>query len=90
MELYLIHFDRKSKSGAQHYIGATKDLKQRLADHRAGRGAKLLRQLNRAGIKYRVVRRWKNQRWANEKKLKALGHASLCPVCTGRAAYKRG
>lgn len=87
--VYLIHFSRPYK-GARHYMGATADLDQRMIDHRAGRGASLLWALNKAGIRYRVVRRWRGL-WLKEQQLKSrFTSAQLCPHCCGPSAYRRG
>ena len=47
--VYLIHFESKF-SHASHYLGSCKNLRKRIARHRANDGAKLLRALNLAGI----------------------------------------
>lgn len=46
---YLIHFERPYRH-ARHYLGWTVDLEARLAKHRAGNGARLLRVATAAGI----------------------------------------
>lgn len=87
--IYLLHLSRPFK-GVRHYMGATADLETRLSDHRAGRGSDLLKAVNRAGISYRVVRKWRGL-FATEKKLKRRYKlADLCPVCSGPHVHKRG
>jgi predicted GIY-YIG superfamily endonuclease len=87
--VYLIHLSRPLKH-ARHYLGTTADLKQRMEDHRAGRGAAMLRACNRKGIAYRVVRTWKRAGFRTEQAIKKLNRRELCPTCSGRAAMRRG
>jgi predicted GIY-YIG superfamily endonuclease len=81
--VYLIHFDQPYYH-AQHYIGTTIDLENRIRQHQLGvsyGGAHLLHAVNLAGIPWQVVRVWEGGR-ALEKQLKAWKNARLlCPVC---------
>jgi predicted GIY-YIG superfamily endonuclease len=78
--VYLLHFERRYRH-AGHYMGTTSDLAARLAQHRAGRGARLLTVIQTAGIGWQLVRTWPGGR-ERERQLKAQGgHARLCPVC---------
>jgi len=78
--VYLLHFDRPYAHAA-HYTGWTADLHQRLTDHAAGRGARLLAVTKTAGIGWRLARTWPGTR-ATERALKRQGGASRrCPVC---------
>jgi len=96
--VYLIHFETSYKR-ARHYIGYTSDLEARIEHHRNGSGAKLLDVVNKAGIKWDVVRTWEGDRKL-ERKLKNRKNASqLCPVCreerrkesnVGNEEYERG
>ena len=80
MTVYLIHFDRPYKH-ARHYVGQTKNVKRRLAEHAAGRGARLLAVVQQAGIGWQVARLWPGGA-ARERQLKAQGgHARKCPLC---------
>lgn len=87
--VYLIHFDKKLKH-ARHYMGKTSDIKQRIADHKAGRGARILKVLLAKGIGWRVARIWHRADRTLERRLKQLHRADLCPVCSGPSAHKRG
>lgn len=81
--IYLIHFVRRFHH-ARHYLGWTLDLPGRLASHRAGRGAKLLRALAQAGIGWELVCWWIGTR-ADERRMKRRkGTPRLCPACGGR------
>lgn len=57
-------------------------LASRLADHRAGRGARLLEVVTDAGIIFELTRIWIGTREGHEKALKDLNNrVVLCPVC---------
>ena len=80
--VYLIHFDKKYKH-AQHYIGFTENLDQRLHDHEhSTRGARLLQVVKDAGINFSVVRTWPDGDRTFERHLKNMKKSSCyCPVC---------
>lgn len=80
--VYLIHFERKLKH-AQHYIGFVDgNLPQRIARHKRGSGAKLLRAVNAAGIPWHVARTWPEGSRTFERQLKNYKNARhFCPVC---------
>ena len=78
--VYLIHFDRPY-AHARHYTGWTRDLPQRIADHRAGKGARLLAVIAAAGIGWELARVWPATR-QYERCLKRQGGAGRrCPLC---------
>jgi predicted GIY-YIG superfamily endonuclease len=87
MTCYLIHLDQKLGSshpngGAQHYLGTSQDVEQRLITHREGRGARILAAAVERGIGFDVVRTWDGGREL-EKKLKAFHNAPrMCPRCS--------
>ena len=88
--VYLLHFDRPY-AHAGHYTGWTTDLTARLAEHAAGRGARLLAVVTLAGIGWRLARTWPGTR-AVERALKRQGGASRrCPLCgvTPRPGVRR-
>ena len=80
--VYIIHFEEKLKH-AQHYIGFVEnDLQQRIERHLANQGSKLLAAVNKAGIKWEVVKVYENVDRAFERKLKnRKGARHLCPKC---------
>lgn len=87
--VYLIHFDSPLKH-ARHYIGYTalESVYNRLARHKAGDGAKILRVCNERGITYRIVKTWEFGTWQEardfERKLKRRKMSPrICPVCNG-------
>jgi predicted GIY-YIG superfamily endonuclease len=78
--VYLLHFDRPF-GHARHYTGWTTDLVARLAEHAAGRGARLLAVVTEAGIGWQLARTWCGTR-NTERALKRQGGASRrCPLC---------
>jgi hypothetical protein len=80
--IYLIHFDRAYQH-ATHYLGWTGvgKLEDRLAAHRAGRGARLMEVVKNAGIDWKLARTWQGDR-NRERQLKRQGGKSrLCPIC---------
>ncbi len=84
MYVYLIHFKSKLHH-AGHYIGFSKCLDFRIACHREGRGAKLIRAINRLGIPWIVVRTWKVDGQGFERWLKNQKHAArFCPLCNSK------
>ena len=59
--MYLLHFERPFKQAA-HYLGFTTSLIARIAQHRAGHGARLLEVIGEYGIGVEVVRTWPGDR----------------------------
>lgn len=82
--VYLLHFDRPY-AHARHYLGwaggGPDGLARRLAEHDAGRGARLLTVVQGAGIGWTLARTWTGTR-ARERQPKRQGGASrCCPSC---------
>jgi predicted GIY-YIG superfamily endonuclease len=72
--VYLFHFSEPYRH-ARHYAGWTVDLEARLAEHQAGRGARLLQVIAQAGIGWTLARTWEGSR-ARERQLKRQRGAS--------------
>ena len=53
--VYLFHFDQRYEH-AGHYTGWAEDLDHRVAEHLAGRGARLIEVITQAGIGFRLAR----------------------------------
>ena len=86
--IYLLHFETKL-AHAGHYIGSTDDHDARLADHAAGRGARLTAVIKQAGITWRLARTWPGGR-KHERLLKRRKETPrLCPLCVGESALRR-
>jgi predicted GIY-YIG superfamily endonuclease len=78
--VYLLHFDQPCQH-AGHYTGWTSNLDSRLAEHAAGRGARLLTVVHDAGIGWTLARTWPGTR-TRERALKRQGGAARrCPLC---------
>lgn len=88
MAVYLLHFETPIAPGrhtCQHYIGSTKRLRVRIAEHRTGHGARLTQVAIERGIAFRVVRTWPNGGRRLERQLKNRKNGvRLCPVCQGK------
>jgi predicted GIY-YIG superfamily endonuclease len=78
--VYLLHFDQPYKH-ARHYVGWTRNVKRRLAEHMAGRGVPLTIAARGAGITLVLARMWPGGP-ARERQIKRQGgHARHCPLC---------
>jgi predicted GIY-YIG superfamily endonuclease len=87
--IYLLHFDRPYRHAA-HYCGFTTNLTARLAEHAAGRGARLLAVIAREGIGWRLARTWHGTR-GRERALKNQGGAARrCSICGIRPRHLGG
>jgi len=85
--VYLIHFAKplgdlaNPRGQAQHYLGYTEDLEQRLEAHSFGNGSAIMAAVSEAGIPWRLVRTWEGGRDV-ERRLKRQHNAPrLCPIC---------
>jgi predicted GIY-YIG superfamily endonuclease len=79
--VYLLHFDQPYKH-ARHYVGWTaRNVKRRLTEHEAGRGARLLAVVREAGIGWQLARLWPGSRERERQIKRQGGHARKCPLC---------
>lgn len=85
---YLLHFDRpiSDRHTTRHYLGlAPKRLRDRIALHRKGQGARLTQVAKERGIAFAVVRTWQKGSRSLERQLKNQKNGyRLCPVCQGK------
>lgn len=88
--IYLIHFDQplgdttNPRGQAQHYLGYTDDLEQRLEAHRTGNGSRIMEVVTERGISWQLVRTWEGDRGL-ERRLKNWHNSpKLCPICRGK------
>lgn len=84
---YLFHFDRPVGL-AQHYLGWTRDIETRLAQHYEGCGSLLTSVAVRHGVTLWLVRTWPGGTPLLEQKLKRRCPAYWCPICGD--AYRLG
>ena len=89
--VYLVCFERpigdaaNPRGSAGHYLGWADDVAARMAEHRAGRGARILAACVGQGIGFDVVRTWAGADRAFERRIKAHHNAwRLCPRCGPR------
>ena len=86
--VYLIHFDVplgdlcNPRGRAQHYIGYTENLEQRLEQHRNGNGSAIMAAVSEAGIGWRVVRTWEGGRDLERRLKRRKNSPKLCPICS--------
>ena len=85
--VYVIHLATRLHH-AGHYVGFATDLAQRIAQHRAGTGARLMEVIRDAGIEWKLVKVLPGDR-SLERRLKRRKNTPrrLCPVCRGEVAY---
>ena len=82
--VYLLHFNAPF-GHARHYTGWSADLSLRLAEHAAGRGARLTEVVAAAGITWTLARTWPNKTRSDERRIKNQGGAARrCPLCGTR------
>jgi len=87
--VYLIHFNRpigdlRNRRGmAQHYLGWTRDLTQRLDAHRSGNGSAIMAAVARAGVGWELARTWEGSRGLERKLKRQHNGPRLCPICKG-------
>lgn len=89
--VYLIHLDEPYKH-SQHYIGWAANIRDRVKVHETSghHASPFLRAVNKAGIKWRVVRVWPNQTRTFERRLKNSKSPGVhCPVCASKYRQKR-
>ena len=91
--VYLVCFERaigdpaNPRGSARHYLGWADDVDTRMAEHRAGRGARILAACVRQGVGFDVVRMWAGADRAFERRIKRHHNAwRLCPSCGSRRA----
>jgi predicted GIY-YIG superfamily endonuclease len=78
--IYLIHFEEKYHH-AQHYIGWTENIDNRFKSHLKNNGSKLLKAVNKKGIKYKIIKTWEGTRFF-ERRMKKWKKAKIfCPIC---------
>ena len=78
-QVYLIHFTSPYRH-ARHYRGWSLDALARIEEHRAGRGANLMKVIKDAGIGFVVAKIEPGTR-ARERQLKQRGARRDCPIC---------
>ena len=86
--VYLLHFSPSYKH-ARHYLGFAWKVKDRIALHRSGRGARLTQVAIEAGCELVLTRVWKYQFRRDERRLKNQKNSpKLCPICVAEKAQQ--
>jgi predicted GIY-YIG superfamily endonuclease len=69
----------------RHYIGFTRDLERRLANHRRGTACVTTKVAFERGIGFTLVRTW-SATPKLERRIKKRGAVNYCPICLSRPA----
>jgi predicted GIY-YIG superfamily endonuclease len=83
--VYLLHFERPYKGRMRHYLGFTRDLEQRLANHRQGTACVTTKLAFDRGIGFTLARTWVGTPKL-EREIKRHGVVNSCPICPRRPA----
>jgi len=78
--LYILHFSEPYKH-AKHYVGFTDDFNSRMASHRNGTGARLIKVILEAGIDFEAFPISSGDRKAERKIKNQKNAARFCPKC---------
>jgi predicted GIY-YIG superfamily endonuclease len=81
--VYLVHFNQPYPH-APRYAGWHTDLKTRLGEHQAGRGAGPLQVITQAGIEWTLARTWAGTRALQLER--QGGTSRRCPICQDQKA----
>lgn len=83
MIVYLIHLEKPVNPDrpAQHYLGWTTNLSNRIEQHRTNQGAKILKAANQRNIKWEVVATWNCGRGGEVQFKRRRNHKRYCPKC---------
>ncbi|WP_017654853.1 GIY-YIG nuclease family protein [Fortiea contorta] len=83
MYVYLLHFNKPINPNrpAQHYLGFTKDLDERIREHRKGKGARLTQVATQRGISFKVAEVWKGDRCLEKQLKRQKNSRRFCPIC---------
>lgn len=89
MPCYLLHFSRPL-AHARHYAGFSEaDVEERVAQHVAGRGARITQVAVSRGIELHLVRIWPKGSRKLERKLKDGSLTDHCPLCRAASIQRR-
>ena len=86
MTVYLLHFSQPISPDhtTQHYLGYSEDWEQRIAEHRAGTGARLTQVAKARGIRFVVAELWEGDRQLERQLKRRKEGPRLCPICRQR------
>jgi predicted GIY-YIG superfamily endonuclease len=78
--VYLLHFERPYRGRSQHYLGFTRNLTQRLENHRRGTACATTKLAFDRGIGFILARTWDGTPKL-ERAIKSQGVVKCCPIC---------
>ncbi len=83
MYVYLLHFNKPINPNrpTQHYLGFTKDLDERIREHRKGKGARLTQVALEQEISFKVAEVWRGDRSLEKQLKRQKNHRRFCPIC---------
>ncbi len=90
MTVYLLHFEEPISPNhtAQHYMGYSDNLDDRLYEHLHYPAPRLMQVAKERGIRWALARTWSGDR-TKERRLKNWKNAPrLCPICQGKATFE--
>lgn len=82
--VYLLHFNTplgNDKHHAQHYIGSCKVLRNRMAEHKSGSGARITKVLIERGGSFILARKWHGTRLFERYLKSRKDTRKMCPIC---------
>ena len=81
--VYLLHFSQPINPNhpCRHYLGTADDLDARIAEHRAGTGARLTQVAKERGITFVIARTWEGGRKLERQLKRRHAGPRLCPIC---------
>ena len=85
--VYLLHFTQPYRH-ARHYLGWAADLDLRLAEHRAGRGARLTQVIRAHGIDFTLALSLPGDRGLERALKRRHASPTLCPICRAQKGKK--
>lgn len=81
--VYLLHFNQRihPTRPAQHYLGYSKDLDERIRNHRLGGGARLCQVARERRINFKVAEVWIGGRYLERQLKRQKNSRRFCPIC---------
>ncbi|NJM59047.1 MAG: endonuclease [Oscillatoriales cyanobacterium RU_3_3] len=88
--VYLLHFSRPINPSrpAQHYLGWSSDLDERLRKHRKGTGSRLCAVALERGITFVLAEVWAGDRSLESRLKRQHNSRKFCPICNRLQAAK--
>lgn len=83
MTVYLLHFKKPINPSrpAQHYLGWTKELDERIRAHRRGKVSRFCQVAFERGINFKVAEVWIGDRSLERQLKQQKNSRRFCPIC---------